>query len=125
WAEEEGEGPGMGPGEGITGGAAASREPVMLSAQAHLDPRFKAFPNLHEEEYESILAVPILMRDKLGGALNVPTPNEREFAPAEIELLLGIAGQVAQSIEHARLYDAAQRRVTELEALARVSGGGC
>ncbi len=93
----------------------------MLSAQAHLDPRFKAFPNLHEEEYESILAVPILMRDKLEGALNVRTREEREFTDAEIELLLGIAGQVAQSIEHARLYDAAQRRVTELEALARIS----
>jgi two-component sensor histidine kinase len=119
--EEAGRRPRMRPGEGITGAAAESREPVMLSAQAHLDPRFKAFPNLHEEEYESILAVPILMRDKLEGALNVRTREERAFTPAEIELLLGIAGQVAQSIEHARLYDAAQRRVTELEALARIS----
>jgi two-component system, sensor histidine kinase PdtaS len=113
--------PRMRPGEGITGAAAAAREPVMLSAQAHLDPRFKAFPNLPEDEYESILAVPILMREKLEGALNVRTRQTREFTRAEIELLLGIAGQVAQSIEHARLYDAAQRRVAELEALARIS----
>jgi two-component sensor histidine kinase len=113
--------PRMRPGEGITGAAAAAREPVMLSAQAHLDPRFKAFPNLPEDEYESILAVPILMREKLEGALNVRTREPREFSRAEIELLLGIAGQVAQSIEHARLYDAAQRRVAELEALARIS----
>jgi two-component system, sensor histidine kinase PdtaS len=113
--------PRMRPGEGITGAAAAAREPVMLSAQAHLDPRFKTFPNLPEDEYESILAVPILMREKLEGALNVRTREPREFSRAEIELLLGIAGQVAQSIEHARLYDAAQRRVAELEALARIS----
>ena len=32
----------------------------MLPEQAHLDPRFKAFPNLPEDEFESILAVPIL-----------------------------------------------------------------
>ena len=38
--------PRMRPGEGITGTAAAARAPVMLSAQAHLDPRFKNFPNL-------------------------------------------------------------------------------
>jgi two-component system, sensor histidine kinase PdtaS len=165
--------PRMRPGEGITGAAAAARQPVMLSAQAHLDPRFKTFPNLPEDEYESILAVPILssrpwpgatparaspapppsgaaggpvlsgpvsgntvpsgpeppatpqepeeLREKLEGALNVRTREPREFSRAEIELLLGIAGQVAQSIEHARLYDAAQRRVTELEALARIS----
>ena len=39
----------------------------MIPAQAHLDERFKAFPNLPEDEYESILAVPILARDKLAG----------------------------------------------------------
>src|SRR5213594_476205 len=54
--------PRLRPGEGITGSAAAGREPVMIPAQAHLDPRFKAFANLPEDEYESILAVPILAR---------------------------------------------------------------
>src|ERR671934_317970 len=72
--------PRMRPGEGITGAAAAAREPVMLPAQAHLDPRFKAFPNLPEDEYESILAVPIVDRgEKLEGALNVRTRAPREF----------------------------------------------
>jgi two-component system, sensor histidine kinase PdtaS len=113
--------PRMRPGEGITGTAAAERQPVMIPAQAHLDPRFKLFPNLPESEYESILAVPILARDKLEGALNVRTREPREFTEAEIELLVAIASQVAQTIEHARLYDRAQRRVAELEALARIS----
>jgi len=113
--------PRMRPGEGITGAAALERRPVMLPAQAHLDPRFKRFANLPEEEYESILAVPILAREKLEGALNVRTRVPREFSEAEIELLLAIAAQVAQSIEHAKLYAHAQRRVEELEALARIS----
>ena len=34
---------------------------------------------------------------------------------------MAIAGQVAQAIENAKLYDSAQRRVAELEALARIS----
>jgi two-component system, sensor histidine kinase PdtaS len=113
--------PRMRPGDGITGAAAAERAPVMIPAQAHLDPRFKRFPNLREEEYESILAVPILAREKLEGALNVRTREPREFSAAEIDLLLAIAAQVAQSIEHAKLYAQAQRRVEELEALARIS----
>jgi two-component system, sensor histidine kinase PdtaS len=113
--------PRMRPGEGITGFAAEAREPIMIPAQAHLDPRFKAFPNLPEDEYESILAVPILAREKLAGALNVRTRRSREFAPEEIDLLLAIAAQVAQTIEHAKLYGEAQRRVGELEALARIS----
>jgi two-component sensor histidine kinase/putative methionine-R-sulfoxide reductase with GAF domain len=108
-------------GEGITGAAAAERAPIMIAAHAELDPRFKAFPNLPEDRFQSILAVPILARDRMEGALNVRTVEPREFTPAEVELLEAIASQVAQSIQHARLYAAAQRRVEELEALARIS----
>jgi len=108
-------------GEGITGWAAAERAPVMLPADAELDPRFKSFPNLPEDRFESILAVPILARDRMEGALNIRTVEPREFTSGEVELLLAIASQVAQSIQHARLYADAQRRVEELEALARIS----
>src|SRR3989441_4689978 len=113
--------PKMRPGEGITGVAAAERAPVMIPAQAHLDPRFKQFSNLPEDQYESILAVPILARDELAGALNVRTLAPREFTPDEIELLVAIADQVAQTIQHAQLYAQAQSRVAELEALAKIS----
>jgi two-component system, sensor histidine kinase PdtaS len=114
--------PRMRPGEGITGTAAAERVPVMIPSAAHLDPRFKLFPNLPEEEYESILAVPILARgETLAGALNVRTRAPRAYDETEIELLTSIADQVAQSLLHAQLYAQAQRRVVELEALARIS----
>jgi two-component system, sensor histidine kinase PdtaS len=113
--------PKMRPGEGITGTAAAGRQPVMIPREAHLDPRFKRFPNLREEQYQSILAVPILARERLEGALNVRTEEPREFSDAEIDLLMAIAGQVAQAIENAKLYENAQRRVAELEALAAIS----
>src|SRR5581483_6017621 len=119
--EETARRPRMRPGEGITGAAAAELAPVMIPAKAHLDPRFKEFPALHEEEYESILAVPILAREKLAGAMNVRTRRPREFTPAEIDLLTAIADQVAQTIVHAQLYAEAQRRVAELEALAKIS----
>jgi two-component system, sensor histidine kinase PdtaS len=113
--------PKLRPGEGITGSAAAAREPIMIPYEADLDPRFKSFPNLPEDEYASILAVPILAREKLAGALNVRTRSPREFSEPEIDLLVAIAAQVAQTIEHAKLYAEAQRRVGELEALARIS----
>jgi len=114
--------PRMRPGEGITGVAAADRSPVMIPSQAHLDPRFKNFPNLPEEEYESILAVPILVHgERLAGAMNIRTREPHAYGDAEIALLEAIADQVAQSIVHAQLYDQAQRRVAELEALARIS----
>src|SRR5438128_4517680 len=120
-AEEMTKRPGLRPGEGITGTAAADRAPVMIPSQAHLDPRFKQFANLSEDAYESILAVPILARDELAGALNVRTLAPREFTQDEIELLVAIADQVSQTIQHAQLYAQAQSRVAELEALAKIA----
>ncbi len=114
--------PRMRQGEGITGTAAAQRSPVMIAAQAHLDPRFKPFPNLREDEYQSILAVPILVHgEQLAGAVNIRTRLPRSYDESEIGLLTAIADQVAQSIVHAQLYEQAQRRVNELEALAKIS----
>ena len=65
--------------------------------------------------------MPILAREKLEGALNVRTRVPRDYKEAEIDLLVAIASQVAQTIEHAKLYADAQRRVHELEALAKIS----
>lgn len=114
--------PRMQVGEGLTGWAAETREPVSIAAEAHLDARFKEFPNLPERRFQSLLAVPILdRRERLAGAMNVRTVEPREYHPDEIELLETIARQVAQAIENARLYERSQRRVAELEALGSIS----
>src|SRR4026208_1314788 len=73
--------PKMRPGEGDTGTGAADRAPIKIAAQAHLDPRFKGFSNLPEDEYESILAVPILARERLAGAATRRPPGPRGRAP--------------------------------------------
>src|SRR5919205_634732 len=75
------------PGGGVTRSAAAERLPIMIPAEADLDPRFKSFTNLPEDQYESILAVPILARDRLAGALNIRTIAPRAFTQDEIDLL--------------------------------------
>ncbi len=114
--------PRMRRGEGLTGAAAQTRRPVVVEREANRDPRFKRFPNLPEERFQSLLAVPILdRRERLLGALNVRTVESREYPADELELLETIAQQVAQAMENARLYDRAQRRVAELEALAKIS----
>src|SRR5207237_6847757 len=52
---------------------------------------------------------------------NVRTLEPLDFTQDEIELLVAIADQVAQTIQHAQLYAQAQSRVAELEALAKIS----
>jgi len=105
--------PRMRVGEGITGHAAELLEPIAIAHSAHLDPRFRGFTNLDEQAFESILAVPVLARGRLAGALNVRTYEPREYEEDEVALLLTIAAQLGQAIENARLWGRSQRRIAE------------
>ena len=87
--------PRLRPGEGIMGTAAADRAPVMIPSQAHLDPRFKQFANLSEDDYESILAVPILARDESQHLLEIQRRVHRGDR-------LGEKAQVALTYVHSR-----------------------
>ena len=113
--------PKMRPGEGITGAAAVERAPVMIPSQAAPRPAVQGVP----EPARGGVRVDPRRADprarEARGRAERPHARAAGFADAEIELLLAIAAQVAQSIEHAKLYSHAQRRVEELEALAKIS----
>lgn len=53
----------------------------------------------------SILSVPLIVRNKVIGALRVYTGEEKEFTEDEIRFLYGFAEQVAMAIENARSYE--------------------
>jgi lipoyl-dependent peroxiredoxin len=91
------------PGEGITGTAAAERRPIAIPAQAHLDPRFKAFPNLPEDEYESILAVPLRHGDRTTGTIVLSKLGIDQFDRDDMRLLEVLASNAAVALENARL----------------------
>ena len=114
--------PRMRPGEGITG---SCRRGARAGDDRGPGAPRRALQGLPEPARGRIRVDPRGARSsrasKLEGALNVRTREPREFTEAEIDLLLAIAAQVAQTIEHAKLYAQAQRRVVELEALARIS----
>jgi two-component sensor histidine kinase len=108
-------------GEGITGAAAQERKPVAVSRNATEDRRFKYFPQILEEQYQSILSVPLLSRSRLIGVVNVRTREPREYSKHQMRLLSGIAGQVAGAIEKARLTRRLERTAVQLQHLSEVS----
>ncbi|MFQ5458862.1 MAG: phosphoenolpyruvate--protein phosphotransferase, partial [Myxococcota bacterium] len=74
-------------------------------ADARRHPRYKFFPETHEEKYRSLLAVPLIDKHMPVGAIVVQTRVAREFTPNEIDLLSAIATQVVGVVENARLLD--------------------
>jgi GAF domain-containing protein len=105
-------------GEGLAWWAADRREPAFIRENALADPRNKYVPELEEERFQSLLAVPVHGRGgDLIGVITAHTEAPREFTHAEVDFLVSSASLVAGAIENARLYDEMRTRVLELEQL--------
>ena len=102
----------MGIGEGLTGLVIERMKPVMVvDALAH--PRYKYFPETHEEHFHSFLGVPLMEKESALGVLVVQTSRRREFSRDEMRLLTAISAQVASIIVQARLADSLRSKEQE------------
>ncbi len=68
------------------------------------DPRVQYPKEAMREGVASILSVPLIVRNKVIGALRVYTSEPRSFSEEETKFLYGFAEQVALAIENAKSY---------------------
>ncbi len=109
-------------GEGLAWWAAERGEPAFIRENALADPRVKYVPELEEERFQSLLAVPIVGRaGKAIGAILAHSEAPREFSDDEVDFLVTSASLVAGAIENARLYEDVRLRVAELEQLTELA----
>ena len=108
--------------EGLVGWTMRHREPAFIRDGAIDDPRTVYVPELEEERFQSMVAVPIPSREGESiGAIVLHTVAPREFDEGILNVLSRAASLVAGAIENARLYEDARDRV---EALTKLSGLG-
>jgi sugar diacid utilization regulator len=82
----------------------------------------KYFPELEEERWQSMAAVPIPARSgEVIGVVVLHTAAPREFTEEDVELLRHTATLVGGAIADAQLYEDARERVAALTRLADVS----
>jgi GAF domain-containing protein len=112
----------MGVDEGLSGWVARHNAPAFIRENAFADARMKYVPELEEEHFQSMVAVPIPSRsgDVLGTVV-LHTEAPREFDEGVLNFLAHTASLVAGAIENARLYEETRRRVEGLTAVARLS----
>jgi phosphoserine phosphatase RsbU/P len=103
-------------GEGITGTAAATRQPI-LSGDVHNDPRYLTALDAVQSE----LAVPMLARGKLVGVIDLQSTRFSAYREQDRALLQLIASRVAVSIDNARLYRRVDRQNRTLKTLSHLS----
>jgi signal transduction histidine kinase len=104
-------------GQGIIGYAALHKKPLNIPDAAK-DRRFHS--GMDEKtrfKSRAILAVPILSKKKLVGALEVINKKGGgSFSPADLRLLEIVAGQAAIAIENAQLY----QRMVQMERMSAI-----
>src|SRR5438445_8986088 len=94
----------MGTSEGLTGLVIERMKPVM-AVDALKHPRYKYFPETHEERFHSFLGVPLIEQKLPLGVLVVQTSRRREFSRDEIRLLTTISAKATSIIVQGRLAD--------------------
>jgi GAF domain-containing protein len=108
--------------EGLTGWVARTGEPAFIREDALSDPRMKYVPELEEERFQSMVAVPVPARSgEVLGVVVLHSVAPREFDEGVLNFLVHTASLVAGAIENARLYEGSRLRVDALTNLAALS----
>jgi sigma-B regulation protein RsbU (phosphoserine phosphatase) len=103
-------------GEGITGTTAATRQPILVS-DVRSDPRYlNALDAVRAE-----LTVPMLVRGKLVGVIDLQSTRVNAFSEQDRALLALIASRVGTAIDNAHLYRRVERQNRTLRVLAHLS----
>jgi signal transduction histidine kinase len=108
-------------GQGATGRAAATRGPMQVANLLN-EPELggaRIRPILARLGYQSLLAVPLLLEQRIMGALTVYRRETGSFAPEVVNLLRTFATQSALAIQNARLFREIEEKSRQIEAANR------
>lgn len=94
--------PSLRAGEGIVGLVAQTGQPIAVSDVLD-DPRFVHKEMAREEGLRALLAVPLVVRDKVIGVFNCYKGAPHHFSGDEVSLLSTLANQTALAIENSSL----------------------
>lgn len=101
-------------GYGISGSAAATRAPIRVD-DVREDSRYVRYRH-SEVEIRSELAVPLIVKDRLIGVLDLESQQLAAFSEEHEQIVLALAGQIATALENARLYEELRRKERRLES---------
>jgi len=106
-------------GEGIIGLVARDKKPIVI-ADVLQDKRYKEKMLAEKESLVSMLSVPMIVKDRVLGVINVYTVKPYKFTKSDINLLSAVANQVAVAIENTELIVKTKVIQEELETRKKI-----
>jgi phosphoserine phosphatase RsbU/P len=103
-------------GKGVVGQVALNRQPILLNDVSKADYYINANPEVRSE-----LAVPLIVKNRLIGVMDLESEQIDFFRPEQLHVLTMTASRIAQVIENARLYARVSRQAQTLEVLNEIA----
>ncbi|MEW5796614.1 MAG: SpoIIE family protein phosphatase [Candidatus Zixiibacteriota bacterium] len=108
------------PSAGVVGWILENREPVVINNAAE-DPRLdQEMGRITGLPARSLLALPLIGRDKLIGVVEAVNKLHGEFDQTDLDMLSGLNHQIAVAIDNAYLYREAKREALEKSLLYEI-----
>ncbi|MFQ6087471.1 MAG: GAF domain-containing protein [Candidatus Methanofastidiosia archaeon] len=108
-------------GKGLMSRVVKTKKPLLVGDYLAECEKFGIEP-VGEKKSKAWLSVPLVVKDKVIGVLNVHSHEKRDIYTKEnLEILSAIANQAAIAIENAKLYENLQEDNKELELLQRIN----
>ena len=98
--------------DSVAGWAAFTRAPLYIS-----DVVSETRHRVEDPKIQSVLALPLLVRERPVGVLEISSERRDAFSNNDIGLLSVFAGQAAIALENSRLYFTALRRMRQIEII--------
>jgi sigma-B regulation protein RsbU (phosphoserine phosphatase) len=103
-------------GKGIVGQVAQTRQAAMINDVQSNEHYINVNPAVRSE-----LAVPLIVKNRLIGVIDIQSEQADYFKPEHLHLLTLTASRIAQSIENARLYTRVARQAQTLSVMNEIS----
>jgi GAF domain-containing protein len=111
---------GLALGQGLPGRVAATRLPLVVP-DLRADPRVVDVGRIQAEGMVSFAGVPLIIGDRVLGALGVALRKTHRFSDEDLSLLRSLGNHAAIAIENARLYAETSGHLAQTRALLEVT----
>ena len=104
-------------GSGIVGWVTKYKEPVLINDAVN-DPRIDCeIENKGGVKIKSLLSIPLIGKGQMMGVIEAINKSNGEFDPNDLDILVGLANQIAVAIDNAHLYREVKREALEKQLL--------
>ncbi len=105
-------------GQGVSGLAVGSGEPVIMDIENYPYPRL--IPLMVKNGITSLAGLPLIAKGKVVGAMVLSNRRHRIFTKQDIDVLASIGSQIGVAVENARLYSELKRHDQIMESLFEI-----